>query len=1028
MNFIKASVGTFFAPFFSTSTRKRKRDRVNDDINRSNNHSELAPSPAKPSLKKRRFISAPRSSSKAIPKQTHDERIAFKNNSYNSTKTAHNNDDINNNSSRNNFDNNNVSLKQNVLESCLSPSSNEGGVISSVLTSSDKIGITKQNDTQVESLNNSTSVSKHDRRVSFGGLHSSDSSRSNNVNIISGVLKPSIGKVGLFHESPSSHEYSNIFQSSPITNTPLSPSGEDHNAHSNLSNSATSSINDNNENSILKSSISSSSPLKPEFHKAPEATYALWGNDTKNHNFNTAFNKYESAKNKQNYHSIRLQNQTNQHNSMYNMNGRRMHYQQQSYYQQRQIQQQRWEEEEEEVRRRRNYRALHHSLKASNDARGIENGRFYYHRAYQDNVDLHQMQPPSEDFLAYQELLRGKQGHQQPPLHQTIRSPQLTSPSTENQRVYDVGSRNGSNIIDIDEENEHVYDTNTGHNSDNQYYPFAFTNSVKNGNVDTNSPHHAMSFRESETLAWKLRRDQIERRNIEQLRAAKSSLKSLREQARKYNMKNNPDSTSRNVNDKQLLSEIIALNHQNTAVNGVVGSPSTTSGALNNELSKSLFTFSRNVNVKQLLPEIITLNHQNTAVNGVVGSPSTTSGALNNELSKSLFTYTSIDIPGVTDKVDGAIPSSTNINNANSRISYGNFESCVDNNDKKEPVGVTELNSMSESNEKEVSFKNKELSEPLFDFVNNNAARSDGASVGDQHVSYGNLMNFVAKDGEDEGQRTNDDASDDINSSKPPCEPIISPSDIARVEYAWNINLSEGEEVIDSSRHGFNYKNRPSIQEGVVTRKHFISLNPGNWLGDVVVNSYIAVLRNICHRNKLKIHWWNSFFFTKVYENNLFNYKNVKRWAKKQVVGGNIFDMNKMLVPVHKGFHWVLIEVDMKKNELNFYDSMVQILKSKVAIDMMDAVAQYINKEAEKRNIENLDARSWKMTIVTTSPQQTNGCDCGVFMLQTGRALMNINPGIGGIYFHQGHMDYYRYLIGASLIEPRKYSPKSIKV
>ena len=96
MNFIKASVGNFFAPFFSTSTRKRKRDRVNDDINRTNNHSELAPSPAKPSLKKRRYISAPRSSSKAIPKQTHDERIAFKNNSYNSTKTAHNNDDINN--------------------------------------------------------------------------------------------------------------------------------------------------------------------------------------------------------------------------------------------------------------------------------------------------------------------------------------------------------------------------------------------------------------------------------------------------------------------------------------------------------------------------------------------------------------------------------------------------------------------------------------------------------------------------------------------------------------------------------------------------------------------------------------------------------------------------------------------------------------------------------------------------------------------------------------------------------------------
>ena len=60
------------------------------------------------------------------------------------------------------------------------------------LTSSDKIDVTKQKDTQFDSLNNSSSVSKHSRRVSFGGPHSSDSSRSNNVNIISGVLKPSV--------------------------------------------------------------------------------------------------------------------------------------------------------------------------------------------------------------------------------------------------------------------------------------------------------------------------------------------------------------------------------------------------------------------------------------------------------------------------------------------------------------------------------------------------------------------------------------------------------------------------------------------------------------------------------------------------------------------------------------------------------------------------------------------------------------------------------------------------------------------
>ena len=67
------------------------------------------------------------------------------------------------------------------------------------------------------------------------------------------------------------------------------------------------------------------------------------------------------------------------------------------------------------------------------------------------------------------------------------------------------------------------------------------------------------------------------------------------------------------------------------------------------------------------------------------------------------------------------------------------------------------------------------------------------------------------------------------------------------------------------------------------------------------------------------------------------------------------------------------------------------------------------------------------MAIVKGSPQQRNGVDCGVFMLQTGRSLMGIGAHASSIRFNQDHIDFYRYLIGAALINPSKYAPESVR-
>ena len=452
-------------------------------------------------------------------------------------------------------------------------------------------------------------------------------------------------------------------------------------------------------------------------------------------------------------------------------------------------------------------------------------------------------------------------------------------------------------------------------------------------------------------------------------------------------------------------------------------------------------------------------NQNDNSVNNINGAKTTkvdlptssapiSSNLSHKELSKSLFAFTKVNIPGVTDgstrfgSNSSVTSSRTDVNNSNKHISYGNFDAYMDNTVQEEVESTdndTEIKLPSNS----VSL-NKELETPLFSFAttSTNGSSKDQSSMvesnvnnSNKHISYGNFDAYFPPGGdkindaiESEEEEGEDHEEDTINSSRPSFEPIIEPGDLARVELAWNRNLDERDVVIDSTKHGKDHKNRDVIYESEVTRKDYKSLVPGSWLSDGIINPYIKVLRNICRINKLKIHWWQTSFFIKVYNNGDFAYNEVKRWGKRRVIGKNIFEMDKMFIPVHKdGSHWILIEACMKSKEIKFYDSMLGALDEKYAFKMMTTIAQYINKEGEQKQIEGLNAMDWKMSIVKNTPQQRNGYDCGVFMLQNGRALMGIIDNENGIQFNQGNIDYYRYLIGATLIDPEKYEPKSVE-
>lgn len=266
----------------------------------------------------------------------------------------------------------------------------------------------------------------------------------------------------------------------------------------------------------------------------------------------------------------------------------------------------------------------------------------------------------------------------------------------------------------------------------------------------------------------------------------------------------------------------------------------------------------------------------------------------------------------------------------------------------------------------------------------------------------------------------------------PAGELLIPPADEARLDLAWNRQLDDSEIVVEDGLHGNKVK-----MDRDITRQAFQVLHENEWLGDIIINAYLKVLNNITGRpNSLNVHWWNTYFFAKLYKNEQCNYSSVKRWIRK-VKGRNIFDKDLMLVPVHQNEnHWVLIVADMKAKTIKFYDSMVDIFSgrgnprwepySKDAFSKMQCVAEYMDELAKAKEIAPPPRAkdTWDLSIPTRGvPQQKNGIDCGVFMLQTGRALQ---LGRELSSYGQNHIAYYRKLMGATLLNPQRYAPESL--
>ncbi|KAL4877078.1 hypothetical protein BJY04DRAFT_230903 [Aspergillus karnatakaensis] len=187
-----------------------------------------------------------------------------------------------------------------------------------------------------------------------------------------------------------------------------------------------------------------------------------------------------------------------------------------------------------------------------------------------------------------------------------------------------------------------------------------------------------------------------------------------------------------------------------------------------------------------------------------------------------------------------------------------------------------------------------------------------------------------------------------------------------------------------------NKKIATTLSGDPLTKKDLATcFTPMQWLNDEVINSYLALIvdhlrrtnNNAGRHDKPRYHAFNSFFFSNLRDK---GYESVRRWASRAKIGGAaLLDVDTVFVPVHNSHHWTLILVKPRDRTIENFDSLGSVSRQHVA-----TIQKWLAGELGSAYI----AKDWTL-LPSTSPQQNNGSDCGVFLLTTAKAVaLGLDP------------------------------------
>lgn len=172
--------------------------------------------------------------------------------------------------------------------------------------------------------------------------------------------------------------------------------------------------------------------------------------------------------------------------------------------------------------------------------------------------------------------------------------------------------------------------------------------------------------------------------------------------------------------------------------------------------------------------------------------------------------------------------------------------------------------------------------------------------------------------------------------------------------------------------------------------KDYITLNPGIFINDIVVNFYLNFLSMFYEKSSFTFNIFNTFFYPLIsFKSNKGSFPELICSKPKKNL--NIFDYNYLVIPIFEGNHWSIIIVthpnkmkDISKDNfpwIIYLDSYYE--KNDKCIDIIKRFlySEYALHNGIYSREDYFTKIKFIRTFIPKVPRQPNTFDCGIFML-----------------------------------------------
>jgi hypothetical protein len=185
-----------------------------------------------------------------------------------------------------------------------------------------------------------------------------------------------------------------------------------------------------------------------------------------------------------------------------------------------------------------------------------------------------------------------------------------------------------------------------------------------------------------------------------------------------------------------------------------------------------------------------------------------------------------------------------------------------------------------------------------------------------------------------------------------------------------------------------------------ITKEVIRCLNPHQspahqWLNDNVINYYLQMLQEKFQPVSSKLHIFTTFFMEKLSPTkdstkvSQFKYSEISRWTHNPRRTINLFQKEIVIIPInYHNVHWTVAIIYPSKRTVLYLDSMNN--SNRKAHDYLNIIQRYLAKEAIVTNTV-LNISTWSFQCPTV-PMQSNGHDCGVYLLMFSHLIAHELP------------------------------------